>query len=145
MRPERTGVGQEKKNPRDRTVPDKKIHGGAGVRFGPDLAPCAWTVWCSSTECNLKKKAWHKLSSPSPTLFPCFPAASDSEWPHHLAQTTVGANITPSLNASYVLPTLTWETFDAGERNHRWHCTCFREVSSLPRLQKLVMEEFTGS
>ena len=34
------------------------------------------------------------------TSSPCFPPASDSEWPHHLAQTTVGANITLSLNAS---------------------------------------------
>ena len=42
MRPQRTGVGQDKKSAR--TVPDKKIHGGAGVRFGPDLAPCAWTA-----------------------------------------------------------------------------------------------------
>ena len=42
MRPERTGVGQDKKIRANRSR--QKIHGGAGVRFGPDLAPCAWTV-----------------------------------------------------------------------------------------------------
>ena len=47
MRPEGTGVGQDKKTAP--TVPAKKIHGEAGVRFGPDLAraaaPCAICRW----------------------------------------------------------------------------------------------------
>ena len=42
MRPERTGLGQDKKSAQ--TVPSKNIYCRAGVRFGPDLAPCAWTV-----------------------------------------------------------------------------------------------------
>ena len=51
----------------------------------------------------------------------------------HLAQTTAGANIllTLCLRASYShLGPM------QAKRKHRWHCTCFREVSSLTRFQR---------
>ena len=41
MRPERTGVRQDKKIRANRSR--QKHPRRAGVRFGPDLAPCAWT------------------------------------------------------------------------------------------------------
>ena len=67
------------------------------------------------------------------TSSPSFLPASDSEWPQHLAQTTAGANISLSLRLrasySHLGPMRV-------KRKHRWHCTCFREVSSLTRFQR---------
>ena len=66
------------------------------------------------------------------TSSPSFLPASVSEWPQHLAQTTAGANISLSLRLrasySHLGPMRV-------KRKHRWHCTCFREVSSLTRFQ----------
>ena len=93
---------------------------------------CAYTPG-SLFKCNLKKKkaSWHKLRLHC-NLFPCFPPPSDSEWPHHLAQTTAGVNITLSFNVStcFVL------SLGRHAGQHRWHCTCFWEVSSLPPFQR---------
>ena len=87
-------------------------------------------------QCNLKKQ------KPPGTNFTCvatssprFLPASDSEWPHHLSQRRRrGANIALSLNASTCF-VLSLGRHRRAKRKHRWHCTCFREVSSLPRFQ----------
>ena len=81
-----------------------------------------------------KKASWYKLRLHC-NLFPCFLPASDSEWPQHLAQTTAGTNVSLSLRvrASYSHSGLAPMR---AKRKHRWHCTCFREVSSLTLFQK---------
>ena len=57
-------------------------------------------------------------------------------WPK-LPKTTAGANITLSLNASTCFVTEYSHLGDMrAKRKHRWHCTCFREVSSLSRFQR---------
>ena len=90
------------------------------------------------SKCNMKQKK--KKKKPPGTNFACiatsspsFLPASNSEWPQHLAQTTAGANISLSLRLrasySHLGPMRV-------KRKHRWHCTCFREVSSLTRFQR---------
>ena len=88
------------------------------------------------SKCNLKQT---KKKPPGTNLAciatssPSFLPASDSEWPQHLAQTTTGANISLSLRLrasySHLGPMRV-------KRKYRWHCTCFRKVSSLTRFQR---------
>ena len=69
------------------------------------------------------------------TSSPCILAASDSEWPPHLAQRRWRRQTSRFLSMRQLASYSHLGDMRA-KINHRWHCTCFRELCSLPRFQR---------